>query len=150
MENFHFFKCRNLDHHPRWNSHFYPIWKHNINIRTSIPSKDINLLPSLYFNSTGCLKTVFWSSDKWAYIAHIVNDPLIFGRNLNTVKFLNFRMPENFAVAILNLRKEAKHQGISSKRWKWNSKQCRPWSDCSSKRCSEGNGICPSDKLNCF
>ena len=46
-----------------------------------------------------------------------------------TVKFLNFRTQENFAVKIKkkkNSRKEAKPLGISSKRCKWNIKQWRP------------------------
>ena len=42
---------------------------------------------------------------------------------IDTIKFLNFRSPENLAVIYLKLKKEAKAMGISSKRCKLNSKQ---------------------------
>ena len=40
-----------------------------------------------------------------------------------TVKFPNFRTPENFAVIYLRFKKRGKTLDISSKRLKWNSKQ---------------------------
>ena len=50
----------------------------------------------------------------------------------NIIKFLNFQMPENFAVIYLKLKLRGKIlRGILSKRCKLNSKQWRPLSDCS-------------------
>ena len=48
-----------------------------------------------------------------------------FGK-LCTVKFLNFRMPENFAEIYLKFKERGIPLGVSSKRCKWKSKQWRP------------------------
>ena len=46
-----------------------------------------------------------------------------FGGGKHTVKFLNFQIAERFAVINLKSNKEAKPEGILSKRGKYNSKQ---------------------------
>ena len=54
---------------------------------------------------------------------------------LATIKFLNFGTPEIFAVIYLKFKQRGQTSGYFVKcKWsKWNSKQWRPWSDCSSR-----------------
>ena len=58
-------------------------------------------------------------------VAHLLNN--------TTVKFLNFWTPENFAVIYLKFKQRGQTLGYFVKMMQWNSKQWRPWSDCSSR-----------------
>ena len=59
--------------------------------------------------------------------------------------FLNFRMLDNFAVIYLKFRQRGQTLGItSSKRCKWNSKQCRPCADSSRSSLMWVCNVCPN------
>ena len=50
-----------------------------------------------------------------------------------TVKILTIRTPKKFAVITLKFEQDALPKSKAPKRWSRNCKQCRPWSDCSSR-----------------